>query len=302
MKSPMQCSVSVVIPTYQRPEQLLKAVMRIKACEPCPDEIIVHIDGNDTLTEAVISEVADVKVLRSPEQAGPGGGRNKAIALAKHEIVASFDDDSYPLDQDYFARLLQLFEAYPQAAVMAAAIYHQNETIASDTRQDALVADFVGCGCAYRKSVFQQTNGYVPLPLAYGMEEVDLSLRLHAIDWQVVESRWLRVFHDTKLEHHDRPQVTAASIANQALLAYLRYPIGLWWLGIAQCFSRVIWLIRHQRFLGIVSGILMIPRLIKVNHFYRQTVSSESLQSYISLRRGAVATLAVSAKQREGDL
>jgi GT2 family glycosyltransferase len=290
------CDISVVIPTYQRGEQLLTTLQRLMDCDPRPAEIIVHIDQGDTATRSILeaSKFSELVLLYSDRQMGPGGGRNRAIAQASHEIIASFDDDSYPLDLDYFQRLLHLFEAYPQAAVIAAAIFHQNEAIAPDARQDAWVADFVGCGCAYRRSAFQQTSGYVPLPLAYGMEEVDLSLRLHAIGWQVVESRWLRVFHDTKLEHHDRPQVTAASIANQALLTYLRYPIALWWLGVAQCFSRVIWLIKHQRFLGIVSGILMIPRLIKVNHFYRQTVSSESLQSYISLRRCAVVI--------EGDL
>jgi GT2 family glycosyltransferase len=284
------CNVSVVIPTYQRGDQLLTTLQRLQDCDPRPAEIIIHVDNGDTTTPAILqaSEFSDLVMLCSDTRSGPGGGRNRAIAIASHEIIASFDDDSYPIDGDYFRRLLHLFDTYPQAGVIAAAIYHQNEAIAPDTRQDARVADFVGCGCAYRKSVFQQTSGYVPLPLAYGMEEVDLSLRLHAIGWQVVESQWLRVFHDTNLEHHDRAQVTAASIANQALLAYLRYPITLWWLGVAQCFSRVVWLIRHQRLSGIGSGILMIPRLIKVNHLYRQTVSSESLQSYISLRRGAV--------------
>jgi len=284
------CNISVVIPTYQRSEQLLKAINQLLECDPCPDEIIIHIDGGDTVTESMLqtSELQNIVMLRSSTQMGPGGGRNRAIAQAKHPIIASFDDDSYPIDKDYFQRLLNLFEAYPNAAVIAAAIYHQNETIAPDQRSDTQVADFVGCGCAYRQSVFQQTSGYVPLPLAYGMEEVDFSLRLHAMGWQVVQSQWLRVFHDTKLEHHQRPQVTAASIANQALLTYLRYPTELWWLGIAQCLNRIIWLIQHQRFSGIFGGIWMIPQLIKANYSHRQTVSSDSLQSFINLRRHSI--------------
>jgi GT2 family glycosyltransferase len=282
------CKITVVIPTYQRPGQLLDAVMRIKICDPCPDEIIVHVDGNDNVSETVMAEMTDVRILRSPQQVGPGGGRNKAIALAKNEIIASFDDDSYPVDQDYFARLLRLFEAFPHAAVIGARIYHRDEAIALDGLATRWVHSFVGCGCAYRKSVFQRTQGYVPLPVAYGMEEVDLSLRLHDLGWGVLESDWLRVFHDTQLLHHSHPRITAASIANQMLLTYLRYPVLFFGLGILQCLSRVTWLLRHRRFAGILAGLWAMPGLILRYRNDRQTVSAQSLLSYQKLRRQSV--------------
>ncbi|NJL19680.1 MAG: glycosyltransferase [Leptolyngbyaceae cyanobacterium SM1_3_5] len=287
------CNLTAVIPTYKRPDALLEALAQIHQCSPRPDEIIVHIDGNDSITESALtqSEFKDIVILKNTVQVGPGGGRNLAIARAKNAIVASFDDDSYPIDPDYFDRLLRLFEIFPKAAVIGSAIFHQNETIVSDEYTAAWVADFVGCGCAYRKDVFLQTKGYVQLPLAYGMEETDLSLRLHHLGWGVVQTAWLRVFHDTKLEHHNNPKITAASIANQALLAYLRYPASLWWLGGMQCLSRVSWLMRHQRWNGILSGLVAIPRLIRQQHHQRQTVSSGSLLSYLRLRRNGTSDI-----------
>ncbi|NJN91753.1 MAG: glycosyltransferase family 2 protein, partial [Leptolyngbyaceae cyanobacterium SL_5_14] len=75
------------------------------------------------------SEFKEIIIIKNPVKVGPGGGRNVAIARAKNSIVASFDDDSYPIDSDYFARLLQLFEIFPKAAVIGSAIFHQNETI-----------------------------------------------------------------------------------------------------------------------------------------------------------------------------
>jgi GT2 family glycosyltransferase len=284
MKSP----VSVVIPTYQRPGQLLDAVMRIKNCNPRPDEIIVHVDGNDSISESVMAEITGVRILHSPQQVGPGGGRNQAIAAAKNEIVASFDDDSYPIDPDYFSRLLTLFEAFPKAAVIGARIYHRDEAIAPDGLAARWVHSFVGCGCAYRKTAFAQTQGYVPLPIAYGMEEVDLSLQIHDLGWRVLESDWLRVFHDTQLVHHSHPKITAASIANQGLLAYLRYPIAFWGLGMMQCLSRVVWLIRHGRFSGIGAGFWAMPGLIRQYGGDRKSVSTRSLLNYQRLRRQAV--------------
>lgn len=278
--------MTVGIPTYQRLHKLPIALKNILKCNPIPDEIIIHVDGNDSITENWIQDnFPQVKVLKSETQIGPGGGRNRIIKEAKNQIIASFDDDSYPLDQDYFARLINLFSQFPDVGVIAASIYHQGETINPDTLTAFWIADFVGCGCAYRKEVFLETNGYVPLPLAYGMEETDLSLRLYSIGWKIVSSSWLRVFHDTTLEHHENPDITAASIANQALLAYLRYPISLWGLGIGQCISRIFWLMRHQRYRGILKGIISIPNLLWKNKKQRQVLTSNSIIAYLRLRK-----------------
>jgi GT2 family glycosyltransferase len=284
------CKLTVAIPTYNRAEKLLNVLEKVSACSPKPDEIIVHIDGNDRTTETAIAsrEFDNIRILKSTNQVGPGGGRNRAIAEAKHDIVASLDDDSYPIDPDYFGRLMQLFDRFPDAAVIGAAIYHQNERIESDEPIAQWVADFVGCGCAYRKSVFLQTGGYVQLPIAYDMEEVDLSLRLHHIGWRILRSPWLRVFHDTTLDHHLNPNVTAASITNRILLAYLRYPPSYWGVAIAQCLNRIVWLMRHRRFAGILSGLFAIPRTIQHHRLHRQLVSTQSLKSYLHLRRTGI--------------
>lgn len=284
------CEITVVIPTYNRLPKLLETLEKILECRPQPNEIIIHIDGNDTVTEQGLknSKFQDIKIIKNPRQVGPGGGRNIAIAYATNSIVASLDDDSYPIDKDYFYRLQVLFHTFPKAAVVAANIFHINEPVTDYKLTAKWVSDFVGCGCAYRKEIFQQTQGYVELPVAYGMEEVDLSLRLHNMGWGVLESSWLRVFHNTTLEHHGNPKITAASITNQALLAYLRYPTQFWWLGIAQCINRIVWLIRHGRTAGITEGVFAIPKLIRRHHQKRQIVSAQSLLSYLQLRKKAV--------------
>ncbi|NJN73120.1 MAG: glycosyltransferase [Limnothrix sp. RL_2_0] len=286
------CDVSVVIPTYQRVDDLRLALAKIEQCEPQPQEIVVHIDFGDKVTEPFLHSVQEkyqnIKIISSDHRVGPGGGRNKAIAVAKNNIVASFDDDSYPIDKDYFSRLLKIFTAFPDVAVVGAAIYHQNETIEDDQFEIYQEHSFIGCGCAYRKDIFLEMQGYVELPVAYGMEEVDLSLRLYNAQWKVLISPWLRVFHDTSLTHHTKPKITAASISNQILLTYLRYPICLWWIGFGQTLSRIIWLVKHRRFAGIFSGIINIPILIASNYQHRSVVKSDSLKSFLYLKRNPI--------------
>ena len=123
------------------------------------------------------------------------------------------------------------------------------------------------------------------MPVAYDMEEVDLSLRLHDLGWQIMRSPWLRVFHNTALDHHLNPKITAASITNRALFAYLRYPPHYWGFAIAQCCNRILWLMRHRRFAGILKGLLAIPYTLQQHRSHRQLVSLPTLQSYLHLRQ-----------------
>jgi GT2 family glycosyltransferase len=281
--------ISAIVTAYERIEQTLATLRVIESCVPAPDEILVHVDANQIACEdAIRSAFPNVSVLRSEEQIGPGGGRNKLVEAAQCELVASFDDDSYPIDSDFFARALRIFEKFPEASLICAALYHAGESIGLDEQTAHWTADFSGGACIYRRKAFLDAGGYVPLPVAYGMEEVDLAIRLHSQGGKILTTRWLRVFHNTDLKRHGDPHVTAGSIANLALLAYLRYPVSLWGIGVGQCANRLLWLLRHGRTRGIVKGVTMIPGHVWENHQYRAPVSMKAVRSYLALRRAPV--------------
>lgn len=279
-------NVTAIVTAYERIEQTLATLKVIQSCTPRPAEILVHVDGGRrACAEAIRAAFPEVRVLISDEQVGPGGGRNKLMAAATREFVASFDDDSYPIDSDYFERSLQLVNKHPDASIICAAVYHRGETVALDARTAEWTADFSGAACILRRSMFLDTGGYVPLPIAYGMEEVDLALRLHSRGRKILTSSWLRVFHDTDLQHHSNPAITAGSIANLALLAYLRYPRSLWAIGAWQCINRVLWLLRHGRRRGILTGLTMIPIHLNGYRQYRSPLQRPAVTSYLRLRR-----------------
>jgi GT2 family glycosyltransferase len=281
--------ISAIVTAYERIEQTLATLQCIQSCTPPPDEILVHVDGNRVDCENAIRKAFPaVHILRSDERVGPGGGRNKLVAAAQGELVASFDDDSYPIDSDYFERAAKLFEQFPEASVICAALYHAGESIGLDQQSAQWTADFSGGACLYRRQAFIHAGGYVPLPVAYGMEEVDLALRLHACGGRILTTPWLRVFHNTDLQRHADPQVTAGSIANLALLAYLRYPVSLWVVGVGQCANRLLWLLRHGRYRGIFKGLTMIPAHLRTHHRHRLPLSKRAVRSYLALRRAPV--------------
>jgi GT2 family glycosyltransferase len=288
--------VSVVIPTMNRTDALLRTIDRILTCEPPPDEVLTYVDNGDTSSaEAMRRQFRSVNVLEGSQRIGPGGGRNLLLAAARNEIVASFDDDSFPLDPGYFRRLAATFALNPNAAVVATHIYHRGEFSADARDVRTVTADFVGCGCAFRKSAFETIGGFVPLPLAYGMEESDFALRAHAAGYEIVLDAALRVCHDTDLAHHDSPEVTAASVQNLALFAYLRYPPILWLLGAAQVARRVIWLISHRRLRGLMTGLLSIPGHFRRYRTYRRTVRAQDVKGWLAARRRGAAAVDVDA-------
>jgi GT2 family glycosyltransferase len=281
--------VSAIVTAYQRVEETLFTLRKLQECQPPPAEILVHVDRNQTdCAKAIRNASPKVQVIVSQQNLGPGGARNQLIAAARHEFVASFDDDSFPLDGDYFARIKWLFQKFPAASILGAAVYERGKPIASDNREAAWASDFGGGACAYRRAAFLATTGYVPLAIAYGMEEVDMALRLRDQGEGILNTPWLRVFHDTDLQHHSSPSVTAASIANIALLTYLRYPPFYWLVGLGQICNRVGWLVSNGRWVGVCSGFASIPSHCWHHRKFRRTLSRSAVRSYFQLRRRPV--------------
>ena len=285
----MTAGVTAMVTAYQRIPQLLATIDTLRACVPAPAEIIVHVDGDNTAcAEAVRSHDAAVRVIVSKGLVGPGGARNLMMQAARYSLVASFDDDSYPMDTDFFSRVTDLFARFPDAWVVAGKVFHLHQPIELPMPAAEWAADFSGGGCAYRRERYLEVGGYVPLPDAYNMEEVDFALRMHAKGGKVLVTPWLRVFHNTDLARHSNPDVTAASISNLALLAFLRYPVHLWSIGVGQCANRIQWLLRNGRQRGIVSGLLDIPARLWRHRDRRQPLPAAVVRSYFGLRRRPV--------------
>jgi GT2 family glycosyltransferase len=253
---------SVVIPTFQRKEKLQDCLQVLLASNPSPKEILVHIDTGDTTTERILLEASfshQVRWIKSQTRQGPGGGRNRLIQEAKYPLIASFDDDSWPLDSNYFQIAAELFASHPQAAVLSAQEIRPNSLPAGPSGSIKAVSCFQNCACLIRREAFLQTRGYLPLRYAYGMEEADVALQLLDRGWQILEVPQLRVFHNTELAHHASSAINAAHITNIALRAYLRYPVAYWPLGIAQVFNRVKFAVDGGRYNGILPGLGQIP-------------------------------------------
>lgn len=93
--------LSVVIPTYERPDLLRRCLdsLIVQTMDPLSFEIIVIADGPSKATEEVVAElrgttsVPALRYLESPVHRGPATARNLGWRSARGAIIAFTDDD-----------------------------------------------------------------------------------------------------------------------------------------------------------------------------------------------------------------
>jgi len=278
--------IAVIIPTYKRGTAVFTVLERIAECDPKPAEILVHVDSSDGILEAELGfRFPNVKVLASPTRLGGTGGRHRCLLACSAPYAVSFDDDSYPVDRDFFAIVERLFLAHPEAAVVGAQIWHRHEAEKPRTVRLVRTHTYIGCGHAMRVAAYHSIRGYIPRPIGYEMEESDVSLQLFASGWQIYEAGELRVLHDTVLKHHEAPEVTSGAITNIGLRVFLHYPVTAWGWGLLQLGNKVVYSVRIGRFRGICSGLLQIPVDCYRNRRHRRPLRWRDLRAYLRFRR-----------------
>ena len=97
--------VSVVIPTRERPELVIRAVGSALSQTYQNLEIIVVIDGPDPTTIEALKQVADVRLrwVEQPLSSGACAARNRGVAEGAVQSVAFLDT---PADTHLMAEVL----------------------------------------------------------------------------------------------------------------------------------------------------------------------------------------------------
>ena len=92
---PVSPLVSIIIPTWQRPALMLRAVQSALAQSIDELEVIVVIDGPDFATEEALSKIEDprLRVIPLPGRVGGSETRNTGVRLARGQWIAFLDDD-----------------------------------------------------------------------------------------------------------------------------------------------------------------------------------------------------------------
>ncbi|GAB7021076.1 glycosyltransferase family 2 protein [Halostagnicola bangensis] len=90
-------NISVVIPTYNRPEQLEKAVQSLCEQTRKPENTIIVNDCSTESYKEVYSTIKDmdlkIQIVENNESRGGSGARNRGVDLVNKGIIMFLDDD-----------------------------------------------------------------------------------------------------------------------------------------------------------------------------------------------------------------
>jgi GT2 family glycosyltransferase len=199
--------VTVVVPTYRRPELLPRIVAALEAQTLDRErfEVVVVDNGSGDATGEVLAELASTTTLRLRPltievNEGPAKARNLGWRSATTPYVAFTDDDCVPVP-GWLAAGVDALRADPSLGVV------QGRTTKPDDRgypytdwttfREVLTASpwFEGCNLFFRRDALEATGGFDEA-IPFGGEDT-------VAGWSVLAAGWARAFEPDAVVQHD---------------------------------------------------------------------------------------------------
>jgi GT2 family glycosyltransferase len=122
--------ISVIIPTYDRPDQFRRCLDALAEQNHLPAEVIIVDDGrnhpiNPSMVRDRLSNDVRVKILSSDGPAGIATARNTGAEAATAPIVLFLDDD-VTLGESYIRQLKKLYETHDGSRLAGIGGYDDN--------------------------------------------------------------------------------------------------------------------------------------------------------------------------------
>ncbi len=237
----MTVEVSVVVPTFKRPDLLencLKALLKQDFDPDAFEIVIVDNAGSDAARRLVQSYSARnqdvgagsragahpaIYYLEEVERPGPAAARNVGWKFAHGEIVAFTDDDCLP-DRKWLAEgVRQLHEGYD---AVTGRVVVPISGIPSDHDKNISrleTAEFVTANCFFRCRALQATGGFDERFTVAWREDSDLHFRILSLSLKIGRASKARVVHPV------RPAAWGVSVQEQRksmynALLFKKYP------------------------------------------------------------------------------
>jgi len=193
--------VSILIVTKNRLEELDLTLNKLYGLiDLSVHEVLVFIDGCNK-TEALISKYPWVQWKKSEISISASPARNKLYKNAKGDVFIGLDDDAHPLSKDFISTIQSVFLENERIGIVA--FQEIRGVFVSD--QEALqhaepevtkyqTSDFVGCGFAIRKEIYEKTNGFPIWIDIYG-EESCLAIEVIDLGYKILYDNTIIVNH-----------------------------------------------------------------------------------------------------------
>ncbi|MGI8951297.1 MAG: glycosyltransferase family 2 protein [Chitinophagaceae bacterium] len=186
--------VSVIIPTYKRPELLSKCLTALinQTFNKNDYEIIVVTDGPDEETvkgiknlklkiKSIEHQISNIKLISLREKRGPAAARNAGWQSASSELILFTDDDCVP-SKNWIESYWNVYIDQQQKEVAFTGKIKvplsKKPTDYERNTANLETADFVTANCACTKTALQKVNGFDENYKMAWREDSDLEFKL----------------------------------------------------------------------------------------------------------------------------
>jgi GT2 family glycosyltransferase len=224
--------IAVIIPTYNRAEDLKITLHSFKRNWPLLNEILIIDQSNDTKTKDMINSLTSKKI-RYIHTATPSltKARNLGIReLTKNVKLVCFLDDDVTLHKQYFTKILEIFNEVPEAQGVSG--YYFPEEMRKFSRYEN------ACKKLFRVECFEENK--MRVLSAYGA----------TYPWKltkIINTHWLSGFNMVYKREICSEFLFDANLSRYALgedfdfsyRVYMKYPRGLFITPFASLIHRV---------------------------------------------------------------
>lgn len=193
--------ISIVIVTKNRAEELAFSLNKIqKLIDISKHEVLVFIDGCKT-TEAMKHDFSWVKWFGVPQSIGASPARNSLYKNAVGTILIGLDDDAHPITENFIKKCTTLFQENSKLGIIAfqeiRGVFNSDQEAILQAEKEHMhyqTNDFIGCGFAIKKAVYQKTNGF-PLWMDIYGEETCVAYEVLDADYEIIYDNSIVVNH-----------------------------------------------------------------------------------------------------------
>ena len=164
-------------------------------------EVLVFLDGCSDNSELLQIQFDWVKWHVSEKSIGASAARQQLYPKAKGKFLIGLDDDAHPLNKDFITQTKTIFENYPNVGIIAfqeiKGVFGSDEEAINqvDANVDEYYcSEFIGCGFAIRKDVYESINGFPVWIDIYG-EESCVAIEVLSKGFDILYSNNIKVNH-----------------------------------------------------------------------------------------------------------
>lgn len=195
--------VSVVILCHDRlDEVLLNVPPRLDDVERHGLELVVvdnmSTDGSRDYLEQLHAQRQAFTLVLNDRNLGVGAGRNSGWERTTRSIVVTLDEDTR-ITTGQLQSLVDELRSHPNAGIVTPVMIHPEDGRLQTPVLDGprRVTNFHGSCYSVRREIIEMVGMHDPL-CDFGGEELDLSIRVRAAGWDVVQHPELRVAHNSR--------------------------------------------------------------------------------------------------------